>query len=337
MRLRGVLWGAAFAIVLLPSAVAAQTLTDAERSGRVAILMRADEARRANHFEEALSLIQQAEEIGPTGGTRMLSAQVLSQMGRYAAAHAAASQCVREVDLDTQTSTANRRALRETCERYRDEALPHVVRLTVHVPSSAPTAMVVHINEAVLRAPLYNIEQIVDSRGSVTVRATLGGGSPWQQSVTLTAGASVAVDVEVPSGTAPAATSRPPLAAPTPPVLSVTPGVPPVTAQPTETQAPHPTAASPASTQRVLAWVSGALGLAVVGGAAVSGAMFISQRDAYDRGLRGADRDARLLVSIRQPRHVQRAPVCGLHRRRGAGGRVRALRHGAARAAVPRR
>jgi hypothetical protein len=55
----------------------------------------------------------------------------------------------------------------------------------------------------------------------------------------------------------------------------------PVIDQPVDAPPPQPAAASPGSTQRALAWVSGALGLAFVGGGAVSGAMFLSQRDAY--------------------------------------------------------
>lgn len=263
-------------MVLVPSVGFAQTLTDSERSARVALLSRADAARRANRLDEALELIRQAEQIGPTAGTRMLSAQVLSQMGRYTSALVAAEQCVREAELDTQTTSANRRAIRETCERQRDEANQHVARLTVRVPGGAPQGMEVRVNDAVLRPPLYNVEQVFDA-GQVTVRAAIPGRAPWERTQVLTAGQSVTVDVEVPAASVPVVS---------PPV------------RPVEREVRHDVEAPPppddrggqqdapstsGSTQRTLAWVSGALGVALTGGAVVSGLMFLSRRDQYNQ------------------------------------------------------
>lgn len=262
--------------MLVPSAGFAQTLTDSERSARVALLSRADAARRANHLDEALGLIRQAEAIGPTAGTRMFSAQVLSQMGRYASALIAAEQCIREVESDVQTTTANRRALRENCEQQRDEATQHVARVTVRVPSDAPSEMEVRVDDAVLRRPLYNVERVLDV-GQVTVRAIVPGRPPWERSQTLIAGQAVTIDVEIPVAPAPTVvpTERPL-------VREVRHDV--VAPPPPNDHGGTPEAPStPGSTQRALAWVSGALGVALTGGAVVSGVMFVSRRDQYNQ------------------------------------------------------
>ncbi len=262
--------------MLVPSAGFAQTVTEAERSARVALLSRADAARRANRFEEALELIRQAEDIGPTAGTRMLSAQVLSQMGRYALALVAAEQCVREVEIDVQTTVANRRALRERCEGLRAEAAQHVTRVTVHVPSDAPSEMEVRVNDAVLRRPLYNVEQVLDA-GQVTLCATVPGRAPWERTQTLSAGQAVTVDVEIPAAPAPTVvpTERPVVREVRHDVVAPPP--------PDDHGGPAEAPATPGSTQRALAWVSGAFGVALTGSAVVSGLMFVSRRDEYNR------------------------------------------------------
>lgn len=256
-------------MLLSPTLGLAQTLSEARRMERVGLLTRAEEARRGGHPDEALALIQEAERIGPTAGTRMLTAQALSLMGRFAASHAAAVQCLREVEVETQTTEATRAGLRTRCTELRDEAAPRIARLTVRVPAGAPLEMEVRIDGDALPPAQFNVERAVEP-GAVTVRAVIPGRTPWEHAQPLTAGASVTVDVVIPQPT--------PDVARTPPAAQTT------TTEPVRREvrddAPA-TPSTPGSTQRALAWTAGAVGVALVGGAAVAGAMFLSQRDEY--------------------------------------------------------
>ncbi len=257
-------------MLLLPTLSNAQTLSEARRTERVRILVRAEEARRGGHLDEALALIQQAEQIGPTAGTRMLTAQALSQMGRFAASHAAAMQCLRDVEAETQTPAATRAALRTRCEGLRDEVAPRIARLTVRVPAGAPSETEVRVDGDVLSPSQYNVERAVDP-GAVTVRTIISGRAPWERVQVLAAGTSVTVDVVIPRPS-PVVVRAPPATRTATPISQDQHDV--------RGDAP-PAPSTPGSTQRALAWTSGALGVVLVGGAAVAGAMFLSQRDDY--------------------------------------------------------
>ncbi len=269
MNLRRMLRGATLAFALTPSAGFAQALGENDRRARVDLLSRADEARRGGRLDEALGLIRQAEAIGQTAGTGMLSAQVLSQMGRSASAYAAAERCLRAVDLDRQTTEANLSRIRDECSQRRDEALLHASRFTVRVPSDAPSALVVRVNGTVLLPSLYNVEQVVDSV-VVNVSATVPGHAPWQRAATLAAGARLAVDVELPS-TATAVTQ----------VREASP--PPTTVPPDGTTGPQDMSAHPGSTQRALAWVGAGLGAVGLGVGIWATAANFGRRDEYDQ------------------------------------------------------
>lgn len=228
-------------------------------------MLRADEARRAGNLDEALRLAQQAEQIGATAGTRMFLAGLQGQRGDWVASLRNAEQCLREVDLDAQTTAANRLALRNACEAQRLAAEGHVARITVGVPSGAPSAMVVSVNGQTLRPALYGVEQVM-AAGTVLLRATLGSRPAWERRVDVSEGMRATLDVSVPE------VAPPPRVEPT---VAETPTVGPVAQPPRDTP-------RPGSTQRALGWVATVSGAALVVGGAIAGAAFLATKDGYE-------------------------------------------------------
>ena len=149
----------------------AQTIGEADRAARVELLARAQAAQRAGQLDEALRLVAQAERIGVTAGTSLLTARIHATAGHPAAALASVDRCVREVDRDVQTTAANREALRTACEGLRAEVAPRAGYVTLRVPAGAPAGLVVRLNGEIVRPPNYGAAQAVDP-GTLRVVAT---------------------------------------------------------------------------------------------------------------------------------------------------------------------
>lgn len=256
----------ALGVFLLGARASAQgaTPSEADRLTRRELLVQATAAQAAGRYPEALALAQRAEQIEATAGTRLLTAQLNAQLGRHVEALSSADLCLREVDQDTQTTARNRRRIREDCEAVRAGAAARVGGLTVRVPPGAPDALRVSVNGEELRAPLYGVTRPVNA-GTVAVRAEAPGAPPWERRLEVAAGRSEAVDVEVPRASARAD------------------GTTVVTARPVATAATSGDegGASSGSTQRVLGWTAGGLGLALLGAGVASGVMFTRTADEY--------------------------------------------------------
>ena len=249
----------------------AQTLSEGDRAARAALMTRAQAAQRAGQLDEALRLVQQAERIGVTAGTLLLTARIHAAAGHGAAALASAVRCIQEVDLDGQTTAVNRQALRSACEGLRAEVAPRVAHLAVRVPADAPESMVVRVNGEIVRPTNYGMMVAIEP-GAQRVVATLPGRPPWERLETLSAGASATVDVTVPPA---------PVAAPPPRVVAprVAPVFTPPTVPPSEplSDAPAPSG----SAQRALGFVSGAVGLGLLATGVVGGLMFRNTEGEY--------------------------------------------------------
>lgn len=244
------------ALCLAAAGAGAQSLTDAERAARADLVTRAQAAQRAGRFEEALQLVERAERIGPTAGTRLVTARILVDAGRHVAALESAGDCLREVERDTQTTAANRGALRAECESIRAGMASRVARVTVRVPVGAPPDLVVRVAGAVLIPARYGAPQLVEA-GDVVVRATSREGAPWERTVTVAGGGAAEVEVPAPAGTAS-------------PALVVAPRIDPPRAD------PHPNVRR---TLGVAGLVAG--GAALVGGA-VATALFANTSSSYE-------------------------------------------------------
>ncbi len=260
-RARHVASGALFAVCLASASAGAQS-TEADRIVRRQLIEQATEAQTAGRTREALSLAQRAEAIEATAGTRLLVAQLREQLGQHVEALSSVELCLREVDHDTQTTARNRAAIRERCEALQREVRTHVGTLVVEVPSEAPGDLRVTVNGAELPAALYGIARpVVVGDAEVIVR--VAGGASHTDRVTVTASAPARLRVEVPRNEEAHTDARP-----TPPLV-VTP------------QRDEP--ANTGSTRRTLGLVLGGVGVAMLGGAVVSGLMFQSTYSDYEQ------------------------------------------------------
>lgn len=279
--------GLALSALLTGAAAGAQSLTDAERSARADLLARAQAAQREGRLDEALQYIERAERIGPTAGSRLLTARVQRDAGRPVEALASADRCLREVDVDAQTTASNRDALRRACADVRAEVAPRVGQLTVRVPADAPAGLEVSVGGAALPRAEYNAPRRVVA-GVLRVRAVLPGRDPWAGEVTVLGGESASIDVRVPPTPGAAAPSldaaassgratfvrapRPDPATETPVAVAVTPPPPPA-----GDDAPP----SAGGTQRALGVVGLVLGGVGLAAGAVSGGVLSSMSDTY--------------------------------------------------------
>lgn len=251
----------------------AQTLSDGDRAARADLMRRAQEAVRAGQLDDALGLVRRAEQIGTTAGTALLGARIHAAAGRPAAALQGAERCLRDVDLDSQTTPANRLALRTACEALRNEVSPRTAALQVNVPPGAPAGLVVRINGEIVPPANYGASRTVDP-GTFRVVATVPGRPPWERMESVAASAHAAIDVVIP-----AAPAAPPARPVTPPPAEN----PPDDRSPLTIGAPPPgdTPAPSGSTQRTLGFVSGAVGLGLLASGVVGSLLFLDTESQY--------------------------------------------------------
>jgi hypothetical protein len=261
--------------MLFANVAMAQTLTESERTSRVSLMVRAEQASVEGHLDEAIQLAIQAERIGATAGINYFLSRAYAQQARYVSSLERAQACLRSVDSDQATSVANRRALRVACEDLRAQSMNHVAMLTVRVLHVAPHNMVVRLNNDVLSPTLYNIEQAVPV-GNVSVTVSMEGRPSQEQRQVVRAGTRYIIDVEIPT-------------APVEPVAQVSTENTRVSVNTENTVTTTPPSL-PGRTQRTLAWVSGGAGLALVATGLIAGGMFLSVSSEYET-LRCSQRD----------------------------------------------
>ena len=184
------------AALLCARTVTAQNLPESERLVRVALLRQAREELNAGRTAQALSLVQRAETIGATAGTRLLTAEIRARLAQHSATLASAEQCLADVAHDTQTTPQNLEAIRQRCTALRDEASAHVGFLRVEVAPGAPENLVVRVGDAVLPRAEYGTARPRDA-GTVTVRATADGAPAWERQATVEARREAVVRVEL--------------------------------------------------------------------------------------------------------------------------------------------
>ncbi len=231
----------------------AQALSEADRMTRVALIRQAREAMGAGQPERALEFAQRAEQIGPTSATRLLLAEVRASLGRHVDALSAAELCLQEVGLDTQTTAENREAIRLRCEALRDEARGRVGRVRIEVPPGSE-GVEVRVGDELLRPAAWGLPRPVNA-GEVVVRVSVANAPPWERRVTVSVGSEEVVRVEVPRAPRVPPPTQPPLVAPT-----------------------RPQRASP---WRTVGLVAGGVGVALVAGGAIAGALFVSNESDY--------------------------------------------------------
>lgn len=151
------------------------------------LIQRAETARRAGHFEEALESASRAAQIRQTPSLRLLLAQAHGELGHVLEALEQARACVREAEADA--SLRNRELVRSGCQEVAERMEPRVGRLTVRMAPTLPAGVAVRVGDGELNAALLGVP-VPTMPGSVTVRAEAAGYRPYEETLQIRPGES---------------------------------------------------------------------------------------------------------------------------------------------------
>lgn len=195
---------ALFAAALLGTpAAAAQSAADL--AARQELVAQADAAREAGDHARALDLATRASRIRMTPSLQLFIAQEQRVAGQLVEAYANALACAQGARADV--SMRNREAILGTCESTARTLDPLLGRVRVALPADAYDDVRLEVAAAEVPAALRDQPRVV-MPGSVRVRATAPGRTPFDQEVRVAAGSTVDVRVTLPAAAAVAAPAR---------------------------------------------------------------------------------------------------------------------------------
>jgi hypothetical protein len=182
------------ALVLLAGTRGAHAQSEQEIAARRLLLEQAQAARSAGDHGRALDAALRAGRIQMTPSVRLFIAEEQQQVGQLAAALGTAELCVRETERDT--TVRNRAAILNSCRAIATQLRPRVGLVTVRVPSPAPPGLRVTVGGNVLNEALYGVPYVVDP-GTVVIEATAADRTPFRQEVSVAAGQTLDVNVDL--------------------------------------------------------------------------------------------------------------------------------------------
>lgn len=257
---------ALLALLVLPTAAAAQTTAEVEATWRL-LVAQAQTAQAAGDHMRALDLAQRAVTIHASPSLYRFVAQEQSQLGLLVPALTSAQRCVDAVTADR--NAPERASTLSTCTTLVRDLQGRVGRLVVDVAGQAPAGLTVTVAGSVLPPALFGVPYLV-TPGRVTIDATAPGRAALHRSIEVAAAATVPVRIDL--AAVATAEPNPPPTRPTPPTPSTAPTAP--TARPVTGSAtpPRGVPAPRGSMHRTMAWataIGGAAGL--VTGAVLAG------------------------------------------------------------------
>lgn len=198
---------AAFGALVLPRAAAAQT--ELELATRLLLIEQATAERTAGHHPQALALARRAGAVRMSPSVRLFIAEEMDATGDPAGALAMAGECVREVERDP--AVPHRAALLGACRELARSTPSRVGYLVVRAPAPAPEGLRVTVRGVALNPALLGVPNVV-SPGAFEVAASAPGRVAFVASREVVAGATVAVDLDLPAEpVAPPAVVAPPV------------------------------------------------------------------------------------------------------------------------------
>ncbi len=247
-----------FGVFLIRGAAAgAPTATD-QRALAEALFQAGREAIEAGRIEEACAKFAESQRVAPAGGTLLNLAICHEQQGLLASAL-----------LEFQQSVAlarryGRKDRLDIAQQHINTLAPRIPSVRINVPVASQRAgLVVRRGNVIVSPEAWGIDIPADP-GDQIVTAQAPNCLPWQQSISLHPGDHRVVDV-------PALRLLPPAPRqdPAPRPLEVRP-----TPQPAPPSSPH--------ALRTTAWVTGAVGIGLLGAGAYYGLHALSKRQASD-------------------------------------------------------
>ncbi|MDO9015959.1 MAG: hypothetical protein Q8S73_33050 [Deltaproteobacteria bacterium] len=260
---------ALLAVLLLPSAAAAQTSAEVEATWRL-LVAQAQTAQAAGDHLRALDLAQRAVTIHASPSLYRFVAQEQSHLGLLVPALTSAQRCVDAATADR--NAPERASTLSTCNNLVRDLQGRVGRLVVDVAGQAPAGLTVTVAGSVLPPALFGVPYLV-TPGRVTIDATAPGRVALHRSIDVAAAGTVPVRIDL--ATASTAEPTPPPTAPARRSPATTPT--PSPARPVTGSNPPPRVvlAPRGSMHRTMAWAT------AIGGAAglVTGAVLAGVRE----------------------------------------------------------
>jgi len=213
------------AALLAPATGAAQPEEPpAPNDPRRALVLQADDARRAGDHEGALSLYTRAGQIRMTPSLRQMLAYESHASGRFVEAYEHATRCLGEAAGERELRERER--IVDTCAAITRLCHERVARVIVRAPEPAVPGLVVRVAGRELPPSLWGEAQPV-APGAVVVDARSPDGATFRLEVTLDGGASreVIVALQAPPPPPPPPPLRPPALGRPAPSVSVGPWV----------------------------------------------------------------------------------------------------------------
>lgn len=183
----------AWVVGLAASAAAAQPRDDDAR--RRQLILQAGTLRDRGDHEGALERLQQAAARRMSPSLRLFIAQEERSLGRHLDGLRDARLCAVEFEADP--SLSHRDEFLASCRAIVDDLEARVGRLTVRVPAELRAVTVTVGDDPLPREAWNTPRELLPGRVVVTARAP--GRSAFTREVTVSAGASVTVRVELPS------------------------------------------------------------------------------------------------------------------------------------------
>ena len=254
------------ALPLTARAAGADDVEPADGGDAASLFNRGLSEMKAGHYVTGCSALAGSFRLDPRPGTLFTLAECNLRWGRSASALAAYDEYLALYDRmpSEQKVKQGERARIATAERDQLEA--SVPRLRVSVPETAPSGLVVRLDETVLQGPMIGAATPVDP-GEHVVRTWTPDGGATEQRVALVDGEQRTVVAQLPP---PAATATPAPGAPASPTARVTALASPV---------PEPSTGAAASASH-RPWILLAGGVGVAGGvvAAIAGGLALQER-----------------------------------------------------------
>ncbi len=182
-------WIAASAITLSPTIAGAQGGADVARRS---LIDAATTAARVGDHARAIELGTRALTLRASPSLRLFLAREHLRAGHSVEALAHAGECVTRARGDE--TVPDREATLARCEAIAQEAERGVARLTLRVELPAPEGLRVTVRGEVVAPALYDVAWPL-APGETSIDATAAGRVAFHRTLTLTAGASEAVDI----------------------------------------------------------------------------------------------------------------------------------------------
>jgi len=231
-----------------------------ETAAAAALFQRGLAAMEAGHYDEGCPALEESYRIEPLPGVLFTSAECHAKWGKTATAVARYEDYLSAYERMPASQRLKQRGRDDIAKKQISALEPKVPKLSVSLPPQAPPQTVVKRGGVVLGTPSLGVSIPVDP-GEHIFTTEVPGGRPHEQRVSVEAGETKSVVLEIDEGGPAAKPSAPAAAGP-----ASTP----------------PAAEAGGSSQRTIGYVIGGIGVVGVIAGSVTGALVFSKKSTVD-------------------------------------------------------